>query len=51
MSQRPDRLDFGDYSILSDSLEMKTVLNPAVSRIGQTVVHLEKVVQGDEGGS
>ena len=31
--------DFGDYAILSESLETETVLDPAVSRVGQSVLH------------
>ena len=31
--------DFGDYAILSESLETETELNPVVSRTGQTVRH------------
>jgi len=31
--------DFGDYAILSESLETEIALAPAVSRVGHTVVH------------
>ena len=31
--------DFGDYAILSESLETEVALNPAVSRAGRTVHH------------
>ncbi len=31
--------DFGDYAILSESLETEVALAPAVSRVGKTVVH------------
>jgi len=42
--------DFGNYAILSESLETKIVLDPAVSRAGRAVLHVSGVEIDRYGG-